>query len=51
MSQFQVEFECLASGHLDDTRGAVWRHVMVFFCCFIRSEEGVQSYFGIRGSI
>ena len=31
--------------HLDDTTGAVWRHLQIFFSCFFMSEESLTSYF------
>ena len=44
MPPFGVDYECQAHGHLDDTTGAVWRHVRFFPELFFMSEEVVTSY-------
>ena len=40
MTLFRIEFGCWGL-HLDDTTGAVWRHLMFFFTF----EDVVSSYF------
>ena len=35
--------------HMDDTTGAVWRHVVFFSVGFLTCEEGVPSYFNCSG--
>ena len=38
---FELNMNACTYGHLDDTTRALWRHVVFFFCCFIKSEKGV----------